>query len=133
MNKVGSGYFEAMGLRIVTGRAFEPADDGESAAPVTIISESMATAIWPEDDPLGQCMLMGGDEAEDQAVPPRDFTDTAYMNSRTDGQLFYQILAGGGGESPMPAFGPGSDQAWNEEKIWGMVAFVRRFSEPAED
>ena len=75
----------------------------------------------------------GGKEALEQPVPPQDLTDAAYMSSRADGQLFYQILAGGGGESSMPAFGPGSDQAWNEEKIWGMVAFVRRFSAPARD
>jgi mono/diheme cytochrome c family protein len=54
----------------------------------------------------------GGPEAAEQALPPRDLTDAAYMNTRTDGQLFYQILVGGSGESTMP----------------GMVAFVRRFS-----
>jgi mono/diheme cytochrome c family protein len=74
----------------------------------------------------------GGDEAEEQAVPPRDFTDTAYMNSRTDGQLFYQILAGGGERCAMPAFGPGTDHDWSEEKIWYMVDYVRRFAKPAE-
>ena len=71
----------------------------------------------------------GGPESELQSIPPRDLTDAAYMRTRTDGQLFYQILAGGAGRSPMPAFGPGSDQGWSEQKIWHMVAFVRRFSE----
>ena len=72
----------------------------------------------------------GGAEAEEQAVPPRDFTDAAYMESRTDGQLFYQILAGGGERCAMPAFGPTSDSGWSEEKIWYMVEFIRRFSRP---
>ena len=75
----------------------------------------------------------GGPEAAEQEVPPRDLTDAAYMNTRTDGQLFYQILEGGGDESEMPGFGPDSAQGWNEERIWYMVAFVRRFSEPAGD
>ena len=70
----------------------------------------------------------GGPEAAEQALPPRDLTDAAYMNTRSDGQLFYQILEGGGGESTMPAFGPDSAQGWNEERVWYMVAFVRRFS-----
>ena len=70
----------------------------------------------------------GGDEAADQAVPPTDLTDPTYMSGRTDGQLFYQILVGGGDRCAMPAFGPDSSHGWNEEKIWRMVAFVRRFA-----
>ena len=70
----------------------------------------------------------GGPEAAEQALPPRDLTDAAYMNTRSDGQLFYQILMGGSEESTMPGFGPDSAQGWNEERIWYMVAFVRRFS-----
>ncbi len=67
VNKVGSGYFEAMGLAIVRGRSFEPADDAENSPPVTIVSESMAAAYWPEADALGQCLLVG--IAEDEDVP----------------------------------------------------------------
>jgi mono/diheme cytochrome c family protein len=74
-----------------------------------------------------------GVEASDQPVPPADFTDPALMAGRTDGQLFYQILMGGGERCAMPAYGPGSAHNWNEAKIWHMVAFVRRFArvEPA--
>jgi cytochrome c len=75
----------------------------------------------------------GGEEAAEQAVPPANFTDTAYMSSRTDGQLFYQILMGGGERCAMPAYGPESSHGWTEEKIWRMVAFVRRFAPPAGD
>ncbi len=69
--------------------------------------------------------------ASDQLVKPANFTDAKFMASRTDGQLFYQILKGGGERCAMPAFGPGSDQAWTEDKIWHMVAFVRRFAQPS--
>jgi mono/diheme cytochrome c family protein len=77
-----------------------------------------------------------GAEASAQAVAPANFTDAEYMSTRSDGELFYQILMGGGGDSPMPGFGPDSDQAWSEDKIWHLVAFVRRFAaaqESAED
>ena len=37
---------------------------------------------------------------------------------------------GGGERCAMPAYGPESDHGWNEEKIWSMVRFVRRFAEP---
>ena len=62
VNKVGSGYFEAMGLEIVRGRPFEPRDDGEGAPPVAVVSESMANAIWPAGDALGACMIIEPDE-----------------------------------------------------------------------
>ena len=67
--------------------------------------------------------------APDGLVRPADFTDAKFMASRTDGQLFYQILMGGGERCAMPAFGPESDHAWTEDKIWHMVAFIRRFSD----
>ena len=62
-------------------------------------------------------------------VRPANFTDANYMASRTDGELFYQIMMGGGDRCAMPAFGPESDYAWKEDKIWHMVAFIRRFSD----
>ncbi len=70
----------------------------------------------------------GGERAAGRKVPPRDFTDAAFMATRTDGQLFYQILTGGGERSEMPAYGPGSDVGWSEEKVWNLVRFIRRFA-----
>ena len=70
----------------------------------------------------------GGPEAAEQELPPRDLTDAAYMRTRSDGQLFYQILMGGGDRCAMPAFGPESDYAWTEDKIWHLVAYVRLFA-----
>ena len=75
----------------------------------------------------------GGEEAAEQAVPPTNLTDSAHMSSRTDGQLFYQILMGGGERCAMPAYGPESSHGWTEEKVWRMVAFVRRFAQPTGD
>jgi mono/diheme cytochrome c family protein len=72
----------------------------------------------------------GGEESAGQEVPPTDFTDAERMAMRSDGQLYYQILMGGGDRCAMPAFGPESDHAWDDAKIWHMVAFVRRFAAP---
>ncbi len=75
----------------------------------------------------------GGDDAAAQAVAPTRFTDARAMSARTDGQLFWQIARGGAPRCDMPAFGRGSEKSWDDEKIWGMVAFLRRLakSEPA--
>ena len=75
----------------------------------------------------------GGEEAADQAVPPADLTDGERMGSRTDGQLFHQILMGGGERCAMPAYGPTSSHGWTEEKVWRMVVFVRRFAQPSSE
>jgi predicted permease len=58
-NKVGSGYFGAMGLTMVQGRPIEAIDDAEGAQPVAVVSASMAQAIWPDGSGLGSCMLVG--------------------------------------------------------------------------
>jgi predicted permease len=55
-----SGYFEVMGTRIKRGRAYTDAD--RAGAPrVMVVSESMARALWPQADPLGQCVKVHAD------------------------------------------------------------------------
>jgi mono/diheme cytochrome c family protein len=75
----------------------------------------------------------GGDDAAAQPVPPADLTDATRMAARSDGELYWQIRTGGAPRSEMPAFGPGSAKSWNDEKLWGMVAFLRTLAEPSED
>jgi len=50
---VSPDYFRTLRIPLVKGREFT-AQDGESATPVAIISESLARRFWPERDPLGQ-------------------------------------------------------------------------------
>jgi predicted permease len=52
------GYFQAMGIRLVRGRLFE-ASDGADAPHVAVISESLAAAKWPDQDPLGRFVQFG--------------------------------------------------------------------------
>ncbi len=53
-------YFETMGTRIVSGRAFTNAD-GSGASPVVVVNQAMADALWPGADPLDQPMRIGND------------------------------------------------------------------------
>jgi predicted permease len=48
-------FFQTFGTRIVRGRGFS-GDDIAGAAPVAVVSESMARVLWPGRDAIGQCM-----------------------------------------------------------------------------
>jgi putative ABC transport system permease protein len=50
---VTPGYFDALRIRIVSGRPPLPSDTGEST-PVVFINETAARAIFPGDDPVGK-------------------------------------------------------------------------------
>ena len=56
---VDRGYFAAMGIQIVRGRAFDDRDR-EGSARVTIISERTAEKFWPGQDPIGRRFSRGG-------------------------------------------------------------------------
>jgi predicted permease len=50
---VSPDYFAALGIPLAAGRGFGPGD-GEAGALVAIVNRSLAQAVWPGRDPLGQ-------------------------------------------------------------------------------
>jgi putative ABC transport system permease protein len=58
---VTPGYFTTMGIPIVRGRAFTPAD-ALGAEPVVIVSEASARRFWPDSDPIGTRVRFNSDE-----------------------------------------------------------------------
>jgi putative ABC transport system permease protein len=59
---VTPGYFEAIGVPLLQGRAFE-SRDSKTAPPVAVISRSMARAYWANEDPVGRRLRLGGGDA----------------------------------------------------------------------
>jgi predicted permease len=55
---VSSGYFQAMGIPLVSGRFFTEADTDKTAQ-VVIISENLAEMFWPGEDPIGKRLQPG--------------------------------------------------------------------------
>jgi putative ABC transport system permease protein len=51
--RVSAKYFEALGLPIVRGRTFSPAEVAANT-PVAIVNETLARSLWRGVDPLGQ-------------------------------------------------------------------------------
>ena len=56
---VTPGYFEAMGMTMLSGRMFDERDN-ETGQPVAIIDETMAKTFWPNEDPIGKRIKRGG-------------------------------------------------------------------------
>ncbi|MDP7692589.1 MAG: ABC transporter permease, partial [Vicinamibacterales bacterium] len=52
---VGRDYFRSLGLSVLRGREFTAAEAMADTPPaVAIVDETLAQALWPNSDPLGQ-------------------------------------------------------------------------------
>jgi predicted permease len=72
---VSDGYFDAMQVPLVSGRAFNASDTGESV-PVTIIDERLAAKFWPGQDAVGRRLYFPSDPQDLLKVTE----DTQYIN-----------------------------------------------------
>lgn len=62
---VSPGYFTALAIPVLRGRTVTPQDAGD-APPVAMINRALAERYFPNQDPVGQRLLIGG---IDQPVP----------------------------------------------------------------
>ena len=53
-----AGYFQALGIPLLRGRLFDEHDSAD-APQAAVVSESMARATWPNQDPLGRTIEFG--------------------------------------------------------------------------
>jgi len=80
-NRVGPGYFEAIGTRVLRGRGFGPADSAHSPR-VAVVNQSFIRAFLSGADPIGKHLGIG-DAAhgyDDEIVGVVE--DTIYTNAR---------------------------------------------------
>ena len=52
-------FLTILGVRVVEGRSFTGADD--RGAPVVIVNQAMARAVWPGESAIGKCIRIGFD------------------------------------------------------------------------
>jgi predicted lysophospholipase L1 biosynthesis ABC-type transport system permease subunit len=55
MQAANPDYFRTAGTRLLRGRAFDEHDDARSPR-VVVVSQGMANALWPGQEPLGKCI-----------------------------------------------------------------------------
>jgi predicted permease len=91
---VSDDYFETLGIPLVRGRTFTPADH-DDAPDVVIISNSLARRFWPGGDPIGVRVKIGPDPAVPWSTivgvvgdvrfgPAGEYMPTVYASSRQD-------------------------------------------------
>ena len=79
-NKVGRGFFSAMGLKLLSGRTFDQ-QDSENSPKVAVINETMARLFFPNESPLGRRFRMDGPDAkpENDRIVVGVVRDAKYM------------------------------------------------------
>jgi predicted permease len=73
-------FLDILGIRIVEGRAFTPAD--ERGAPVVIVNQTMARTVWPGQSAVGQCIRIGFDPDFDPSTAVGPPTPSAAVPCR---------------------------------------------------
>jgi putative ABC transport system permease protein len=56
---VTPGYFRAIGMQLLRGRGIEPTDAADAPG-VVVINETTVRRYWPNEDPIGQPIELGG-------------------------------------------------------------------------
>ena len=56
---VTPGYFQAMGIRLISGRLIDERD-GDKSPPVAVVDETLARTYWPGEDAIGKRLHRGG-------------------------------------------------------------------------
>ena len=62
VNGVGADFFATMGIALLQGRGIGARDLGGGAEPVAVVSAGAATHLWPGENPLGKCIVVGSGE-----------------------------------------------------------------------
>lgn len=112
---VSPGYFQTLGVQILRGRGFQ-LEDGRPGADAAIVNQTLASILWPGQDPLGRQLRTEGAEKPKRVVgvaangkyrtlgePPRPFLyrpltpgypgrRVLVARSRTDAQATLALL-----------------------------------------
>ena len=107
---VSPQYFDALGIPILRGRAFD-AGDTERAPKVVIVNEAMAAKYWPDRDPLGATLTI-------ESTPRARAEVVGIARLSKTGEI---------GETPQPFLYLPLEQS----RQTGMVLFVESAGDPA--
>ncbi|HKQ76071.1 MAG TPA: ABC transporter permease [Blastocatellia bacterium] len=117
-NQPGAGYsvicpnyFRTMGVRLISGREFTELDS-QNVPGVIVINETMARRYWPDEDPLGRRIKLGGFNSDNPWL--------------TIVGVAQDVKHGLDMQSPLEFFRPYSQAAWPQMRV-----VVRTAANPA--
>ena len=88
-NIVSRNYFDVMGIRLFQGRTFTEAE-ADRGDPVAVVSEGMAKAYWPDQNPIGKRFRYGAPGRMQSAEVVGVVNDVRSIHiASVDGPLFY--------------------------------------------
>ncbi|MBN9660555.1 MAG: ABC transporter permease [Acidobacteria bacterium] len=61
LNSISEGYFEAMGMRVVAGRDYQPSDKEPNGAEPAVVNQAFVRRFFPGEDPIGKFFGSGLD------------------------------------------------------------------------
>ncbi|GMV06278.1 MAG: hypothetical protein AMXMBFR53_25540 [Gemmatimonadota bacterium] len=83
---VGPGYFEAMGIELLAGRAFQESDE-PGAPQVIVLDEWLARRYWGDRSPLGDRMVYGEAPGADSVPDEALYTIVGVVRQVKNGSL----------------------------------------------
>jgi macrolide transport system ATP-binding/permease protein len=104
-NRVSPNYFSALRVPMLRGRAFNE-EEINAGRPVVIISESLARAHWPNEDPLGKRLWVPRDGSAEiigvasDSLVHAGYTPYFYYPVRANDQLGLRLLVKTGADLP---------------------------------
>ena len=133
-------YFMGMGLLVLAGLPLTagehkvpqaPADYQSLKNPIEMNAGNVDRGKTLYHRKCKKCHGKDGDghgpKSKTLDLKPMDWTKSGYLTKRSDGQLFWFTLTGGGdANSEMGAYGPGSDENMSKEDIWKIIAYMRK-------
>jgi len=88
-NRIDSGYFETMSIPVLLGRGFLDSDN-ERAPLVAVINQTMASRLWPGENPIGKRLSV-----ESESGPFLEIIgvvrDSKYQSIAEDSQPYFYI------------------------------------------
>jgi predicted permease len=98
---VGPGYFATLGLKVTRGREFG-SDDAANDRRTAIVSAELARHAWPDADPIGQRIRLGGPgDGEDWHTVVGVVGETRYHDLTNSQQTLYLPTRQFAGPVPM--------------------------------
>ena len=99
-SRVGTDYFNTVGLSLLRGRGFTLAEATQAGGPaVAVIDEVLAKHLWPDGDALGQRLQFAGDAAAngtrtDGEIKPGESVEVIGIVPATRDRVFEQPSVG---------------------------------------